>query len=93
MKKLLVLIAIGGLIISCGESKKEEKKDGFEMNRAKKEVKAEASSNGVPVDMDNDGVGPFKDIEFSADIDADMAAAGEAKFSAICTACQRQNSV
>jgi mono/diheme cytochrome c family protein len=87
MKKLLVLIAIGGLIISCGESKKEEKKDGFEMNRAKKEVKAEASSNGVPVDMDNDGVGPFKDIEFSADIDADMAAAGEAKFSAICTAC------
>lgn len=87
MKKLLLAVAIGGLMIGCGESKKEEKKEGFEMNRAKKEVKAEAASEGVPVDLDNDGVGPFKDIEFPADIDADMAAAGEAKFSAICTAC------
>lgn len=87
MKKLLVVVAIGGLLISCGESKKEEKKEGFEMNRAKKEVKAETASEGVPVDMDNDGVGPYKDIEFPADIDTELAAAGEAKFSAICTAC------
>ncbi len=87
MKKLLVVLAVGGLIISCGESKKEEKKEGFEMNRAKKEVKAETTSEGVPVDLDNDGVGPYKDIEFPSEIDADMAAAGEAKYKAICTAC------
>ncbi|GAB5474685.1 MAG: hypothetical protein Mars2KO_27840 [Maribacter sp.] len=87
MKKLLVVVAIGGLLMSCGESKKEEKKEGFEMNRAKKEVKAETASEGVPVDLDNDGVGPFKDIEFPSDIDTELAAAGEAKFSAICTAC------
>ncbi len=87
MKKLLAVLAIGGLLISCGESKKEEKKEGFEMNRAKKEVKAETTSEGIPVDMDNDGVGPFKDITFPEAIDADLAAAGEAKFSAICTAC------
>ena len=87
MKKLLSVLAIGALITSCGESKKEEKKDGFEMNRTKKEVKAEVSSEGVPVDMDNDGVGPYKDVEFPSDIDTEMAAAGEAKFSAICTAC------
>lgn len=87
MKKIVIVLALGGLMIGCGESKKEEKKDGFEMNRTKKEVKVEASTDAVPVDMDNDGVGPFKDIEFSADVDADMAAAGEAKFSAICTAC------
>lgn len=86
MKKIFIVLAIGGLMIGCGESKKEEKKDGFEMNRGKTEKKA-AAAEGVPVDMDNDGVGPFKDIVFSADIDADMAAAGEAKFSAICTAC------
>ncbi|MFS4492536.1 c-type cytochrome [Maribacter sp. 2308TA10-17] len=85
MKKILSVLAIGALIASCGE-KKEEKKDGFEMNRTKKEVKAEAAE-GVPVDMDNDGVGPFKDITFSDDIDAELAAAGEAKYSAICTAC------
>ncbi|MDT7829057.1 cytochrome c [Pricia sp. S334] len=88
MKKLLVLFALGGLVIGCGESKKEEKKEGFEMNRTKKEDKTtEAKSEGVPVDMDNQGVGPFKDISFDSDIDQEMASAGEAKFSAICTAC------
>lgn len=85
MKKLLSILAIGALIASCGE-KKEEKKDGFEMNRTKTEKKA-ATTEGVPVDMDNDGVGPFKDITFADDIDAELAAAGQAKFSAICTAC------
>ena len=58
------------------------------MNRTKSEDKAaEAESEGVPVDMDNQGVGPFKDIEFDSDIDQEMASAGEAKFGAICTAC------
>jgi len=83
-----MVLVLGGLIIGCGEEKKEEKKEGFEMNRSKKEDKTvEAKSEGVPVDMDNEGVGPFKDISFDGDIDQDMAAAGEAKYSAICTAC------
>jgi mono/diheme cytochrome c family protein len=86
MKNIVSLIVVGALLFSCGE-KKEEKKDGFEMNRTKKEVKATTSSEGVPVDLDNDGVGPFKNITFSKDIDTELAAAGEAKYSAICTAC------
>jgi mono/diheme cytochrome c family protein len=86
MRKLLTLLVLSALVISCGE-KKEEKKDGFEMNRAKKEVKAADTSEGVPVDMDNKGVGPIKSVSFADDIDAEMAAAGEAKFQAICTAC------
>jgi len=85
MKKIICLLAIGALIASCGE-KKEEKKDGFEMNRSKKEVKAEAAE-GVPVDMDNDGVGPFKNVKFADEINTELAATGEAKYSAICTAC------
>lgn len=88
MKKILVVFALGGLIIGCGESKKEKKKEGFEMNRTKTADKAvEAESEGVPVNMDNEGVGPFKDISFDSDIDQEMASAGEAKFNAICTAC------
>ncbi|HEA20498.1 hypothetical protein LCGC14_1952030 [marine sediment metagenome] len=88
MKKILLVFALGGLIISCGESKKEEKKEGFEMNRAKTTEKpAEAQSEGVPVDMDNEGVGPFKDISFDSEIDQELAAAGEGKFKTICTAC------
>ncbi len=85
MKNIVSLIFIGALLISCGE-KKEEKKDGFEINRTKKETKA-AANESVPVDLDNDGVGPYKNIKFSDDIDTKLAAAGEAKYSAICTAC------
>jgi len=85
MKKLVSLIMVGALLVSCGE-KKEEKKDGFEINRTKKETKA-AANESVPVDLDNDGVGPYKNIKFSDDIDTKLAAAGEAKYSAICTAC------
>ena len=88
MKKLLVVFALGGLIVGCGEEKKEEKKEGFEMTRTKTEEKTvEAKSEGVPVDMDNEGVGPFKDISFDGEVNAEMASAGEAKFKAICTAC------
>ena len=86
MKKILSVLAIGALLMGCGE-KKEEKKDGFEMSRTKKEVKAADTSEGVPVDLDNDGVGPYEDVSFPDEIDTEMAAAGEAKFQAICTAC------
>ncbi len=86
MRNLFTLLALSFLFIGCGE-KKEEKKEGFEMNRTKKEVKAETASEGVPVDMDNKGVGPFTDVTFPDEINAEMAAAGEEKFQAICTAC------
>ena len=64
MRKLFIPLALAGLILSCGE-KKEEKKEGFEMNRTKKEVKAEPVSEGVPVDMNNKGVGPIKSVTFA----------------------------
>jgi mono/diheme cytochrome c family protein len=86
MKKIWSILAVAALIASCGE-KKEEKKEGFEMNRTKTEAKPAVVEATVPVDLDNDGVGPFKDITFPAEVNAEMAAAGEAKFKAICTAC------
>lgn len=86
MKKVFTVWALALLVASCGE-KKEEKKEGFEMNRSKTEKKAADASEGVPVDLDNDGVGPFKDVTFPDDINAELAATGEAKYSAICTAC------
>jgi mono/diheme cytochrome c family protein len=86
MKKLLMLVALGGIVLSCGE-KKEEKKDGFEMNRTKKTETTASSSEGIPVDMNNKGVGPVTSMSFATEIDAVMAARGEAKYNAICTAC------
>jgi len=86
MRKLFIPLALAGLILSCGE-KKEEKKEGFEMNRTKKEVKAEPVSEGVPVDMSNKGVGPIKSVTFADEIDAELAAKGQKTFSTICVAC------
>ena len=86
MKKVFTVWALVLLMASCGE-KKEEKKEGFEMNRSKTEKKATDASASVPVDLNNDGVGPYKNITFPDAIDTDMAAAGKAKFNAICTAC------
>lgn len=86
MKKIIAILALGVFIVGCGD-KKEEKKEGFEISRAKKETKAVETSEGVPVDLSNKGVGPIKSVSFDAQINADLAAKGEAKFKMICTAC------
>jgi len=86
MKKILAVLAMGSLLMSCGE-KKEDKKGGFEMNRTKKEVKAETTSEEVPIDLNNKGVGPITSLEFVTEIDAELAAKGEATFGTICMAC------
>ncbi|NQZ44794.1 MAG: cytochrome c [Flavobacteriaceae bacterium] len=86
MKRLLLLTVMGLFIASCG-GKKEDKKEGFEVNRTKKEDAKEVASEGVPVDLDNKGIGPIKELSFDGEIDAEMAARGEAKFNAICVAC------
>lgn len=81
-----MFLALGALIASCG-GKKEEKKDGFEVSRTKTEDTKAQSKEGVPVDLDNKGVGPIKDLEFPEEINDEMAARGKAKFDAICVAC------
>ena len=86
MKYWITLLTLALFAISCGE-KKEEKKDGFEINRTKKEEAPKEVSEGVPVDLDNKGIGPISSMEFGDEIDSELAAQGEAKFNAICIAC------
>ncbi len=86
MKRLILLIALGAFVASCG-GKKEEKKDGFEISRTKKEEKKVQAKEGVPIDLDNTGVGPIKELTFPDDIDSEMAARGESTFNSICVAC------
>ena len=47
MKKLLLFIALGAFVTSCGE-KKEKKEDGFEVSRTKTEEKKADEGGGVP---------------------------------------------
>lgn len=86
MKKVLTLLFAAILLTGCGE-KKEEKKDGFEVSRTKEQPKAASTSEAVPVDMDNKGIGPITSMTFDEEIDMELAKAGEAKYNAICTAC------
>lgn len=85
MKKIILLIALGAFIASCG-GKKEEKKNGFELNRTKSST-TKSDDAGVPVDLNNKGIGPFKNVDFAAEIDTEMAARGEANYNAVCVAC------
>lgn len=86
MKKVLILAILGTFVLACGE-KKEEKKEGFEMNRTKKTTTAVAQSDEVPVDLNNKGIGPITKVTFDEEIDTEMAARGEAKFNTICVSC------
>lgn len=79
-------MALGAFLTSCG-GKKEEKKEGFEVNRTKTEEKKAQTTEGVPVDLTNKGIGPIKSVSFADEVDTEMAARGEAKFNAICVAC------
>ncbi|MEO1546114.1 MAG: cytochrome c [Bacteroidota bacterium] len=86
MKKITFLMVAALVLASCG-GKKEEKKEGFEVSRTKSEEAKKEESEGVPVDMDNKGIGPITSMDFPEGIDDEMAARGEAKFNAICVAC------
>jgi mono/diheme cytochrome c family protein len=92
MKKFLAFGAAVLFLASCGEKKEEKKEEGFEMSRTKKEAPAaETKSDGVPVDLSNKGVGPITSVEFGPEIDEELAARGEGKFSTICVACHQMN--
>lgn len=86
MKNFGVALLLTLLLSACGDKEKKED-SGFEMNRQKKETKVEKTTEAVPVDLDNKGVGPVEEVNWPDEIDEELAAEGESKFNAICTAC------
>lgn len=85
MYRKLIWIALATLFMACGG--KQEKKDSKKANQSQTEVSSQAESSGVPVDMDNKGIGPIKELKFDEEINQELASKGEAKFNMICTAC------
>jgi mono/diheme cytochrome c family protein len=82
------------LLFSCGG--KEEKKDGFNVDRSKsteKPAETSSPSDAVPaserITLDEKGVGQIKEITLDPEIDTIMAAAGEALYNSNCTACHK----
>ena len=86
MKNVLILCSIL-ILISCGSS--DKKKKGFEYNRTQKEtIKNKTSeTNEVPIDFNNKGIGPIKELIFDNTINKTMADEGKKAFSLKCTAC------
>lgn len=89
-----ILITSILLLISCGG--KEEKKEGFSVDRSKsteKPAEAVPAADQVPasqrVTLDDKGVGQIKDITLDPEINKVMAAAGEAIYKTNCTACHK----
>lgn len=85
MRKSLIWIALAAFITACGG--KKEKKESFEVDRSKAEDQTEVAAEGIPVDLDNKGVGPITEMTFPEEIDQELAARGKATFEMICTAC------
>lgn len=88
----LVLIL---LFIGCGE-KDEKKKEGFSVdgaNTTEKPTEPAPVDDQVPasqrITLDEKGVGQIKELTLDPEIDAEMAAAGEALYTTNCTACHK----
>lgn len=81
------------LLLACGG--KEEKKEGFSIDRKKAEpektVVTETSGTKASerVVLDNKGVGPIASLTLEEEIDADMAAMGKEVYDQMCLACHR----
>ena len=88
MKKIFTLLFVSTLI-ACGSSN-EKKEDGFKFNRTKKEESRTVSEKtATPIDLDNKGIGPVKDLVFDSTIDEAMVTVGAAAFKQKCTACHK----
>lgn len=88
MKKIYTLL-LAATFVACGSSN-EKKDDGFKFNRTKKEeTKAVQEKTTTPVDLDNRGIGPIKDLVFDSAIDEAMVKEGATAFKQKCTACHK----
>ena len=82
MKKYYLLSILAVLfLVSCGGGSNEE---SDETTDAPQSMLAEEIDP-----MDNKGVGPIKSITIGAEIDVEMASAGQVVYEAMCTACHK----
>ena len=86
MKKGLI-IYLTMILISCGSN--DKKKKGFQYNRTQSETKKNdlSETNKVPIDLNNKGIGPIKELVFDGAINKTLADEGKKAFTLKCTAC------
>ena len=86
MKKSLALLFVLTLVTACGP--KKEKKKSFEYKRTTTEKKAEKKEvEKAAFNLENQGIGPIKSMNFEAKINQALADEGAGIFKQKCTAC------
>ncbi len=90
MKNILpaVLTLFSFMMISCGGGEKKEKFT-YQTQKQKNTSNSNDNAKTIPVDMDNQGIGPIKDFTFEDSVNQELASIGEGVFKAKCTACHK----
>lgn len=83
------------MLMACG-GKEEKKTDSFSVDRAKGNTEkpaprpvANTTKASERIDLTNKGIGPITAVNLGAEVDAKMAAEGEATYNQMCLACHR----
>jgi len=95
IKSIGLLLAL--ILVACGGKEKEEKKEGFSVERSKSTAEkpaetapaADATPASERIDLSSKGVGPIKSITLDAEIDEALAKKGEEVYDQMCLACHR----
>ena len=88
--KSITLVFVFLLISGCGDSKKPEEKSIYK--RVKTEKKQDKQVNAeTPIDLNNKGIGPIKNYNFSSEVNLELANEGKQVFNSKCTACHNVN--
>jgi cytochrome c len=83
MKKIYLLSALAVLFLaSCGGGSNEES----DTTEAPKSMLADETPSDP---MENKGIGPIKSLTIDAEIDTEMASAGQVVYEQMCTACHK----
>ncbi len=91
MKKVVLLAVLISILISCGNSEKEEKHQIKLVDHSVQKTPSSTTTKSANdmVDFSNKGIGPIKSVELSETIDVAMAERGKAIFDNMCIACHR----
>lgn len=83
--KNTVLILLALFLVQCHTREKKHK--GFRYEHTRRVEERRNDPVEVPVDMNNKGIGPFKEVFFPKEINQDMVAKGKILFREKCMVC------
>ena len=88
--KSITLVFVFLLISGCGDSKKPKEKSIYKRVKTEKKQVKQVNAE-TPIDLNNKGIGPIKNYNFSSEVNLELANEGKQVFNSKCTACHNVN--